>query len=110
MHEINNTGSTVLIRPSLHNTYYNSCNYYNFSTKQHVSALFGHQAYKTVMLVKAHSVALTYGIPRFETVLSIFFELQVMFKNNYHTILFLNFRRVLNVICSFLGNSPASEF
>jgi len=25
-------------------------------------------------------------------------------------VLFLNFRRVLNVICSFLGNSPASEF
>jgi len=24
--------------------------------------------------------------------------------------LFLSFRRVLNVICSFLGNSPASEF
>jgi len=25
------------------------------------------------------------------------------------TFLFLSFRRVLNVICSFLGNSPASE-
>jgi len=29
--------------------------------------------------------------------------------DNAH-ILFLSFRRVLNVICSFLGNSPASEF
>jgi len=37
----------VLIKPSLHNTYNNSCNYYNYSSKQHVSALFGHhQAYK----------------------------------------------------------------
>ena len=26
------------------------------------------------------------------------------------TFLFLSFRCVLNVICSFLGNSPASEF
>jgi len=28
----------------------------------------------------------------------------------YYSILFLNFRRVLNVNYSFLGNSPASEF
>jgi len=28
----------------------------------------------------------------------------------YHAYLFLSFHRVLNVICSFLGNSPASEF
>ena len=27
-----------------------------------------------------------------------------------HTFLFLSFSRVLNVIYSFLGNSPASEF
>jgi len=41
--------TNVLIKPSLHDTYNNSCNYYNYSTKQHVSALFGHhQAYKTV--------------------------------------------------------------
>jgi len=26
------------------------------------------------------------------------------------TLLFSSFRHVLNVICSFLGNSPASEF
>jgi len=37
-------------------------------------------------------------------------------KNHHHnnnknnTFLFSNFRRVLNVMCSFLGNSPASEF
>ena len=50
--------SNVLIKPSLHNTYNNSCNYYNYSTKQHVSALFGHhKAYKTVVLVKVHSVS-----------------------------------------------------
>jgi len=42
--------NNVLIKPSLHNTYNNSCNYYNYSTKQHVSALLGHhQAYKTVV-------------------------------------------------------------
>jgi len=47
----------VLIKPSLHNTHNNSCNYYNYSTKQHVSNLFGHhQAYKTVVLLKVHSV------------------------------------------------------
>jgi len=49
----------VLIKPSLHNTNNNSCNYYNYSTKLHVSALSGHhQAYKTVVLVKVHSVYL----------------------------------------------------
>ena len=43
--------NNVLIKPSLHNTYNNSCNYYNYSTKQHVSALFGHhQAYKETPL------------------------------------------------------------
>ena len=31
-------------------------------------------------------------------------------KNFHKSILFLSFRRVLNVNCSFLGNSPASEF
>jgi len=66
----------VLIKPSLHNTYNNSCNYYNYSAKQHVSALFGrHQAYKTVVLVKVHSVAFTYGVPWFTIVLSIFFRI-----------------------------------
>jgi len=30
--------------------------------------------------------------------------------DKHKTFLFLSFRRVLNVICSFLGNSPASEF
>jgi len=55
--------TNILIKPSLHNTYNNSCNYYNYSTKQHVSALFGHhQAYKAVVLVKVHSVAFTYEI------------------------------------------------
>jgi len=44
----------VLIKPSLHNTYNKSCNYYKYSTNQHVSALFGHQAYKTVVLVKIY--------------------------------------------------------
>ena len=29
---------------------------------------------------------------------------------NKWSFLFLGFRRVLNVMCSFLGNSPASEF
>jgi len=77
----------VLIKPSLHNTYDNSRNYYNYLTKQQVSALFGHhRAYKTVVLVKVHSVAFTYGTPWFTVVLSIFFELQVLFKSNYHTI------------------------
>jgi len=33
-----------------------------------------------------------------------------MIINEFETILFLSFRRVLNVIYSFLGNSPASEF
>jgi len=56
----------VLIKPSLHNTYNNSCNYYNYSTNQHFSALFvHHQAYTTVVLVKVHSAAFTYGIPWF---------------------------------------------
>ena len=31
-------------------------------------------------------------------------------RHSFFTFLFLSFRRVLNVICSFLGNSPASEF
>jgi len=31
-------------------------------------------------------------------------------SNENMTFLFLSFRRVLNVICSLLGNSPASEF
>jgi len=49
--------NNVLVKSFLHNTYNNSCNYYNYSTKQHVSALFGHhQAYKTLVLVKVHSV------------------------------------------------------
>jgi len=53
----------ALIKPSLRNTYNNSCNYYNYSTKQHVSALFGHhQAYKTVVLVKVYSVAVKENI------------------------------------------------
>jgi len=70
----------VLIKPSLHNTYNNHCNYYNYSTKQHFSALFGHhQVYKKI---KVHSVAFTYGIPWFTVVLSMFFELQVLFKNS----------------------------
>ena len=82
----------VLIKPSLGNTYNNSCNYYNYSTKQHVSALFGHhQAYKTVVLVKVHSVACTYGIPWFTIVLSIFFELQVLFKLMVPELFFFNF-------------------
>jgi len=64
--------NNVLIKPPLHNTYNNSCNYYNYSTKQHVSALFGHyQSYKTVVFVKVHSVAFTYGIPLFTILLSI---------------------------------------
>ena len=37
---------------------------YKYLAKQHVSALLGHhQAYKTVVLVKVHSVVFTYGIP-----------------------------------------------
>ena len=69
----------ALIKPSLHNIYNKSCNYYNYSTKQYVSALFGHhQAYKIVVLVKVHSVVFTYGISWFTIVLSIFFELQVL--------------------------------
>jgi len=32
--------NNVLIKPSLHNIYNNNCNYYNYSTKQHVSASF----------------------------------------------------------------------
>ena len=45
--------------------------------------------------------------------LEIMFTLKNVSDNNcnsYHTILFLSFRRVLNVNYSFLGNSPASEF
>ena len=39
-------------------------NYYNYSTKQHVSTLLGyHQVYKTVDLVKVHFVVFTYRIP-----------------------------------------------
>jgi len=34
----------------------------------------------------------------------------VLFKLLSIPFLLLSFRRVLNVICSFLGNSPASEF
>ena len=79
--------NNVLIKPPLHNTYSNSCSYYNYSTKRHVSALFGHrQAYETVVLVKVHSVAFINRIPWFTVVLSIFSGLQVLFKNNYHKI------------------------
>ena len=50
----------VLIKPSLHNNIIAVADYrYNYSylAKQHVSALLGHhQAYKTVVLVKVHSV------------------------------------------------------
>ena len=34
----------------------------------------------------------------------------ISFHKDGYSILFLSFRRVLNVIYSFLGNSPASEF
>jgi len=33
-----------------------------------------------------------------------------MFRNNVIIFLISNFRRVLNVVCFLLGNSPASEF
>jgi len=36
-------------------------------------------------------------------------DMEVMYKEGVG-FLFLSFRRVLNVIDSFLGNSPASEF
>jgi len=46
--------------------YLKAANYYNYSTKQHVSTLLGHhQAYKTVELVKVHSVVFNCGIPLF---------------------------------------------
>jgi len=49
------------VKPSLHNiqiTVANYYYYYGYSAKQHVSALLGHhRAYKTVVLVKVHSVA-----------------------------------------------------
>ena len=53
----------VLIKPSLHNNITTVADYYyNYSTKQHVSALLGHyQAYITVALVKVHSVVLPMG-------------------------------------------------
>ena len=35
---------------------------------------------------------------------------RVLTVNMIYSILFLSFRRVLNVIYSFLGNSPTSEF
>jgi len=37
---------------------------------------------------------------------------ELEYRKHFWTVifLFLSFRRVLNVICSFLGNSPASEF
>jgi len=34
----------------------------------------------------------------------------VEYQQTIFFVLFLSFRRVLHVICSFLGNSPASEF
>ena len=37
-------------------------------------------------------------------------QLPLLLPLNSLQALFLSFRRVLNVICSFLGNSPASEF
>jgi len=51
----------VSIRLSLHNTYNNSCNYYNYSTKRHVSAFFGHhQAYKTPSLHNTYNNSCNY--------------------------------------------------
>ena len=75
--------NNVLIKPSLHNNIITVADYcYNYLAKQHVSALLGHnQAYKTVVLVKVHSVVSTYGIPWFTILLTTFLELQVLFKN-----------------------------
>ena len=55
--------NNVLIRPPLYNNVTTVAGYYyNYSTKQHVSALLGHhQAYTTVELVKVHSVVLPMG-------------------------------------------------
>jgi len=49
---------SVLIKPSLHNNIITVADYcYNYLAKQHILALLGHhQAYKTVVLVKVHSV------------------------------------------------------
>jgi len=73
----------VLVKPSLYDNITTAANYYyNYSTKQRVSALLGHhQAYKTVELVKVHSVFFfTYGIPWSAILLSIFLEMQIVFK------------------------------
>jgi len=44
--------------------YIRVANYYNYSTKQHVSTLLGHhQVYKTVEFVKVHSMVFTHEIP-----------------------------------------------
>ena len=68
----------LLIKPSLHNNIITVADYYyNYSIKQHVSALLGHhQAYKTVVLVKVHSVVFTYGIPWIIILLTIFLDSQ----------------------------------
>jgi len=44
----------------------------------------------------------------FEQLSKAMFHVSVL--KQLRAVLFLSFRRVLNVICSFLGNSPASEF
>jgi len=61
------TSWQVLVKPSLHNNIITVADYsYNYVAKQHASALLGHhQAYKTVVLVKVHSMVFTYGIPCF---------------------------------------------
>jgi hypothetical protein len=74
--------NNVLIKPSLRNNIMTVAVYcYSCLAKQPVSALLGHcRAYKTVVLVKVHSVVFTYGIPWFTVLLRAFVELQVLFK------------------------------
>ena len=71
--------NNMLIKPSLHNIITVADYSYNCLAKQHVSASLGHHhSYKTVELVKVHSVAFTYGIS-WVTIL-LFLELQVLFN------------------------------
>jgi hypothetical protein len=56
----------VLIKPYLHNNIITVADYcYNYLAKQHVSALLGHhQAYKTVVLLKVHTIHFEYAFTK----------------------------------------------
>ena len=69
------------------------------------------QVTKTKKSATSHFLLLCRCCPTAYILLNrIFDKLNLHSPEMFVTLLFLSFRRALNVICSFLGNSPSSEF